>query len=117
MAFTEPFSDCKTFEPRIGSVKKNSARAMGPSVSGLMRTAAVTSKIRSKKALLHHIVAPRLGARVDACDNRRSRGPFFLHAMPARSPRKTPPYVVRHSPIHGRGVFARRTIRKGSRII
>jgi len=37
--------------------------------------------------------------------------------MPVRSSRKMPPYVVRHSPIHGRGVFARRTIRKGSRII
>jgi uncharacterized protein len=37
-------------------------------------------------------------------------------AMPATT-RKKPPYVVRNSPIHGRGVFARRTIRKGSRVI
>src|SRR5207253_7574032 len=37
--------------------------------------------------------------------------------MPAPTPRKMPPYVVRHSSIHGRGVFARRTLRKGSRII
>jgi SET domain-containing protein len=37
--------------------------------------------------------------------------------MPARSVRKTPLYVVRYSLIHGRGVFARRTIRKGARII
>src|SRR5947208_16359921 len=37
--------------------------------------------------------------------------------MPARSARKTPPYVVRHSLIHGRCAFARRTIRKGARII
>ena len=37
--------------------------------------------------------------------------------MPTRSPRKTPSYIVRNSTIHGRGVFARRTIRKGSRII
>lgn len=37
--------------------------------------------------------------------------------MPGRSSRKAPPYVVRNSPIHGRGVFARRTIRKGSRIV
>jgi hypothetical protein len=29
---------------------------------------------------------------------------------------KSPPYVVRRSPTHGRGVFATRTIRKGSRI-
>jgi uncharacterized protein len=36
--------------------------------------------------------------------------------MPA-TPRRKPPYVVRNSPIHGRGVFARRTIRKGARIV
>lgn len=29
----------------------------------------------------------------------------------------TPPYVVRPSPRHGRGVFAIRTIRKGARIV
>jgi len=34
--------------------------------------------------------------------------------MPAA---KTKPYVVRNSPIHGRGVFATRTIRKGAEII
>jgi SET domain-containing protein len=32
-------------------------------------------------------------------------------------PANTPPYVVRNSPIHGRGVFATRAIRKGSRVI
>ena len=43
--------------------------------------------------------------------------------MPASRPRKStttrpkPAYVVRHSPIHGRGVFATRTIRKGADII
>jgi SET domain-containing protein len=37
--------------------------------------------------------------------------------MPAQTLRKKPPYVVRDSPIHGRGVFARRAIRKGTRII
>jgi SET domain-containing protein len=37
--------------------------------------------------------------------------------MPTRPARKTLAYVVRNSTIHGRGVFARRTIRKGSRII
>ena len=37
--------------------------------------------------------------------------------MPAAKPRKTPIYVVRNSPIHGRGVFAGRTIRKGTQII
>ena len=37
--------------------------------------------------------------------------------MPVRPARKPLPYVVRNSSIHGRGVFARRTIRKGSRII
>ena len=31
--------------------------------------------------------------------------------------RPKPAYVVRHSPIHGRGVFATRTIRKGADII
>ena len=37
--------------------------------------------------------------------------------MTARPSRNALPYVVRNSPIHGRGVFARRTIRKGSWII
>ena len=37
--------------------------------------------------------------------------------MPAQTPRKRQPYVVRNSPIHGRGVFARHTISKGTRII
>jgi SET domain-containing protein len=37
--------------------------------------------------------------------------------MPAALIRKTPIYVVRNSPIHGRGVFAGRTIRKGTRIV
>ena len=32
-------------------------------------------------------------------------------------PAKSKPYVVRHSAIHGRGVFATRTIRKGATII
>ena len=35
--------------------------------------------------------------------------------MPPAKPKRA--YVVRNSPIHGRGVFAARTIRKGSRII
>ena len=36
----------------------------------------------------------------------------------AKAPaRKKPAYAVRNSPIHGRGVFATRTIRKGTRII
>jgi SET domain-containing protein len=30
---------------------------------------------------------------------------------------KSPPYVIRSSPTHGRGVFASRTIRKGARIV
>ncbi|MEO5764396.1 MAG: SET domain-containing protein-lysine N-methyltransferase [Casimicrobiaceae bacterium] len=37
--------------------------------------------------------------------------------MPAAIARKTPVYVVRNSPIHGRGVFAGRTIRKGTCIV
>jgi uncharacterized protein len=37
--------------------------------------------------------------------------------MPAAKTLKKPPYIVRNSPIHGRGVFARRTIRRGARII
>ncbi len=32
-------------------------------------------------------------------------------------PRPKPPYVVRPSPTHGRGVFATRTIRTGARIV
>jgi uncharacterized protein len=35
----------------------------------------------------------------------------------ARGVRKSRPYVVRNSPIHGRGVFATRTIRKGTAIV
>ena len=35
--------------------------------------------------------------------------------MPAA--KRKPAYVVRHSPIHGRGVFATRPIRKGTRVI
>src|SRR5690349_24796632 len=31
--------------------------------------------------------------------------------------KKTPAYAVRNSPIHGRGVFATRTIRKGAEIL
>src|SRR5262245_62051933 len=31
--------------------------------------------------------------------------------------KQAPPYIVHRSPIHGRGVFARRTIPKGTRII
>jgi uncharacterized protein len=37
--------------------------------------------------------------------------------MPEATARKTPIYVVRNSPIHGRGVFAGRTIRKGTCIV
>lgn len=37
--------------------------------------------------------------------------------MPEAIARKTPIYVVRNSPIHGRGVFAGRTIRKGTCIV
>jgi uncharacterized protein len=50
-----------------------------------------------------------------SCDNRRFHAGF--PPMPARSARKPLPYVVRNSVIHGRGVFAQRTIRKGARII
>jgi SET domain-containing protein len=37
--------------------------------------------------------------------------------MPAAKPRKTPAYIVRNSPIHGRGVFAGRAIAKGTCIV
>src|SRR3954451_1808295 len=39
--------------------------------------------------------------------------------MPSAKPKAKPKraYVVRSSPIHGRGVFATRTIRKGSKVI
>jgi SET domain-containing protein len=40
---------------------------------------------------------------------------IFATTMP--EPRKTPAYVVRNSVIHGRGVFAARTIRKGATIL
>lgn len=38
-------------------------------------------------------------------------------ARPANKRNKEPLYVVRSSPIHGRGVFANRYIRKGTRIL
>lgn len=38
-------------------------------------------------------------------------------SRPAASDRPKPAYAVRNSPIHGRGVFATRTIRKGEDII
>ena len=37
--------------------------------------------------------------------------------MPEAKARKTPIYIVRNSSIHGRGVFAGRTIRKGTCIV
>jgi uncharacterized protein len=37
--------------------------------------------------------------------------------MPLASRSKSRPYTVRNSPIHGRGVFATRTIRKGAHIV
>jgi SET domain-containing protein len=37
--------------------------------------------------------------------------------MPAEAARRKPIYIVRNSPIHGRGVFARQTIRKGTKIV
>ena len=37
--------------------------------------------------------------------------------MPVTKARKTPAYIVRNSSIHGRGVFAGRTIRKGTTIV
>lgn len=36
---------------------------------------------------------------------------------PVKTTKRTKPYIVRSSPIHGRGVFATRTIRKGEEII
>src|SRR4051812_43532831 len=38
-------------------------------------------------------------------------------AASTAAPKPPRPYRVRHSPIHGRGVFATRTIRKGSKVI
>ena len=62
-----------------------------------------------------------------ACDNRAlpnvprklPDAPPMPEARTRNSPttRPKPAYVVRHSPIHGRGVFATRTIRKGADII
>ena len=54
--------------------------------------------------------------------DRRRRSPHSVHpalSVRPRCPPRTPPrpYVVRNSKIHGRGVFATRTIRKGTRII
>jgi uncharacterized protein len=37
--------------------------------------------------------------------------------MKGRAPARTPLFEVRHSPIHGYGVFARRRIRKGTTVI
>ncbi|MDQ2916290.1 MAG: hypothetical protein M3R40_03880, partial [Pseudomonadota bacterium] len=38
-------------------------------------------------------------------------------AAKKKNARRKPVYIVRDSPIHGRGVFAARTIRKGADII
>jgi uncharacterized protein len=38
-------------------------------------------------------------------------------AVPNPKPKPKLPYRIRNSPIHGRGVFATRTIRKGSKVI
>lgn len=51
---------------------------------------------------------------------RKPNAPAKTAKPPLRAPkaaRPAAPYIVRHSPIHGRGVFARRTIRKGTDII
>ena len=58
----------------------------------------------------------RLARNAISCDN----GAPYNHCtveMPEAKARKTPIYVVRNSPIHGRGVFAGRTIRKGTCIV
>src|SRR5678816_1265329 len=59
-----------------------------------------------------------------ACDNPPPlhRARRVLPRMPAKpstraKTRKPRPFAVRHSPIHGRGVFATRTIRKGADIV
>jgi SET domain-containing protein len=46
-----------------------------------------------------------------------SRGSSTTTAAKGARARKSRPYVVRNSPIHGRGVFATRTIRKGTAIV
>jgi SET domain-containing protein len=46
---------------------------------------------------------------------RSPRGPCVCSSVATAKP--APPYVVRPSPTHGRGVFATRTIRRGVRII
>jgi SET domain-containing protein len=45
------------------------------------------------------------------------KGKASRAAKTTKAARRRPPYVVRHSPIHGRGVFATRTIPKGADII
>ncbi|HET8584671.1 MAG TPA: SET domain-containing protein-lysine N-methyltransferase [Casimicrobiaceae bacterium] len=58
--------------------------------------------------------SPKSGAR--ASDGKRpARTSGASAAAPSARPKRA--YVVRHSPIHGRGVFATRTIRKGADII
>jgi len=47
----------------------------------------------------------------------KSRGAAPSRTAAAKPARPKAPYVVRHSPIHGRGVFATRTIRKGADVI
>jgi uncharacterized protein len=48
---------------------------------------------------------------------RKSGGTTARRASEAPTRKRTPLYIVRNSPIHGRGVFAARTIRKGTDII
>ena len=78
--------------------------------------------------------SPRQLRRIMSVHPRKSRkrhksARHFAEPSPARARRKAaaprtsvtvrspPAYVVRHSPIHGRGVFAARTIRKGADIV
>lgn len=51
-----------------------------------------------------------------SCDNSGPSRPRAVE-MPEAKPRNTPVYIVRTSDIHGRGVFASRTIPKGTCIV
>lgn len=48
---------------------------------------------------------------------RKSRKPAASPSSASAAAKPARPYAVRHSPIHGRGVFATRTIRKGADVI
>src|SRR5690554_7006054 len=51
-ALTDPFSDCSTFAPRIGSANSSRVGAIGPSVRSRVRSEEHTSELQSRPHLV-----------------------------------------------------------------